>query len=500
MKILDKKLLKTISIETIILMLIAHGFVYFNIMFSHDSISVFHGGYYGDSIGIGRFLIPVWNYIRGEYYPPYLIGVLSIIIFIAINYFVIKIFDIKDKGLILAICGIFTTCVSYTLLNATYINYSDMYAFSILLNVLAIFLMRRKDRISILAILLLFISLGLYQAYIGITIGFSIILLIIDLLNKEEAKKVIKKGIIYVVQIVISLFLYYIAVKLIPRFTHIELETYYNSVSNFGNFGGFKNFIKIILGTYTNFFNTLIVSKTFHRTIVTVINGILLLLFLFIFIKKIITSKLKGSQIILLILLLLVLPFGFNIIYFMSNGIVHELMYYPIFTSFIFILYILQNIKNEKIMYFVYFLLLVSISSNIFYANQVYEKKMLEFESTKLVMNRIINRIEEIPEYEPGKTPIFFVGELNKGPIKVKKDKFDYKQVGSFTYYATTYPQTYYRFIYYYLGYPINLYDNDDAVEKTAEYRKNPEVKEMGVFPASDSVKMIDGTIVVKLS
>ena len=89
MKKIDKKLFKLIAIQTTIFMLIAHGFCYLNILYSHDSLNIFHSAYYGDSLAIGRFLIPVWNYIRGPYYPPLLIGILSIIFFIGINYLIV---------------------------------------------------------------------------------------------------------------------------------------------------------------------------------------------------------------------------------------------------------------------------------------------------------------------------------------------------------------------------------------------------------------------------
>ena len=92
LKKIDFNLLKYVAFSTIIIMVIAHGFRYFNLFYSHDSLSIFHSGYYDDSLGIGRFLIPVWTFIRGEYYPPFLIGTLSIIFMVMINYFICKIF------------------------------------------------------------------------------------------------------------------------------------------------------------------------------------------------------------------------------------------------------------------------------------------------------------------------------------------------------------------------------------------------------------------------
>ena len=94
LKKVDFDLLKYVTIITVIVMFIAHGFCYLNLLYSHDSLNIYHSGYYDDSLEVGRFLIPVWTFIRGQYYPPLVIGVLSTIFMVFINYFICKMFSI----------------------------------------------------------------------------------------------------------------------------------------------------------------------------------------------------------------------------------------------------------------------------------------------------------------------------------------------------------------------------------------------------------------------
>ena len=57
-------------------------------------------------------------------------------------------------------------------------------------------------------------------------------------------------------------------------------------------------------------------------------------------------------------------------------------------------------------------------------------------------------------------------------------------------------PEQYARFMQYYLHFPVNLATLDQimALEEHAEYRQ------MNLYPAEDSVKIIDGVLVVKMS
>ena len=137
---LEENNIKFISVITTLYMLMSHGYVYFNQIFSHDSMKIIYWGEWlmYDTVEIGRYIIPLYLLIRGKYYPPFLIGILSIIFMILLIYYLVKIFDIKNKINIALLTGILSTSCTITLLNATYIEYSDMYILSFLLTIISV--------------------------------------------------------------------------------------------------------------------------------------------------------------------------------------------------------------------------------------------------------------------------------------------------------------------------------------------------------------------------
>ena len=184
--------MKFISIITTIFMFMSHGYVYFNQIFSHDSMKIIYCGDWllYDTVEIGRYIIPLYLLIRGKYYPPFIIGILSIIFMILIIYYLVKLFDIKNKTNIAVISGILSSSCTITLLNATYIEYSDMYILSFLLAIVSAYLLlKSKMKLRIpLSILLLVISLGIYQTTIPIFVSLIIIYTILDIVKKENMK------------------------------------------------------------------------------------------------------------------------------------------------------------------------------------------------------------------------------------------------------------------------------------------------------------------------
>ena len=67
-------------ISTALFSFAAHGYLFTNELFSHDSISYFTyaTGSFDFYIGIGRFVIPVYELLKGDVAAPWLIGLLYI--------------------------------------------------------------------------------------------------------------------------------------------------------------------------------------------------------------------------------------------------------------------------------------------------------------------------------------------------------------------------------------------------------------------------------------
>ena len=131
---------------------------------------------------------------------------------------------------------------------------------------------------------------------------------------------------------------------------------------------------------------------------------------------------------------------------------------------------------------------------HVVYANQVYLKKELDKTATMALSARIIDRIELLEGYVPGETPVAFVGRLDRNDyLNRGRDEFRAldKTVGLWSDYSATYNLG--RYLTDYLNYPL-VWDTE------TDFSQLPEVQAMPAFPDAGGIRMVDGTVVVKLS
>ena len=502
---IDLNKLKLILICTLIFMVVAHGYCYVNLNFSHDSMRTFFWTK-SDTLEIGRYMIPVFLLIRGKYYPPLLVGTLTYLFLSIIIYILVDIFKVRRKLNIILISGILSTASTLTLLNATYIDFSDVYMFGILLMTLGSYICIKMKRGYIYAIIPVLISLALYQSYICFFIGIIMLFYIKEILDNKNTKEIFIRGLKSIITIIVSLIIYAISLKVVTLVTGIGLANKYNSVSGIGNFGSINNMFNLLIGTYQYTYHYIINPSTYYKTIVSILNILMLIIAIGICILSSRKNKLKNGNKYLLLILTLLLPFGINMVYFIGKGIEHELMIYSLFLLYVFMIAMLEYVNNHKstknknpikyITYFTNISLFLIIFSGVIYSNQCYLKKNLEFDTTLTTMNRVVDRIEQIEGYEVGKTKVAIIGSLANSKLSLKRREFDYEAVGLGENFSLTYYKNYKQYFENYLSYPINIVPE----EKSEKYKNKQAVKKMKEFPHKDSIKMIGDTIIVKLS
>ena len=502
---------KFVSIITTFYMLAAHGYIYLNTIFSHDSMKIIYWGdsLFYDSVEIGRYIIPLYLLIRGKYYPPLLVGMLSIIFMILLIYILILLFDIKNKINIAIISGVISTSCTITLLNATYIEYSDMYILSFLLATISLYiLLKAKIKFkTIISIVLFVISMGIYQTAFPIFLTLLFIYTIIEILKKNDVKACFKNLCKNTIICSIASVIYFIIYRLVLLVLKIKPSTCYNSVNKVAKFNSIKDMYITFKNQYKITFQFIQHPSTYYSHIVFVINICLIIITIYTLYKIIKTNKYKLFSKLLTIALLVSLTFIVNCTFFLANGVIHELMILPMFLLYLLLIVIFDRSieQKDKVFKHNYFLakrlysfLIISFCimffSAIIYSNQIYLKKNMEFDATKMTMNRIVQNIENMDEYDVEKTPIVFIGYLNNGPLAYEKPELDYKAVGQGAMYGLTYYRTYKQFLNYYMGYPVEVLDEETSL-KYAE-----KVKNMKPFPSKESYRIIDGVLVIKLS
>lgn len=488
--------------------IIAHGYCYFNEFYSHDSLL---SSQMDDAVNwqttIGRYLQWAYLEVRGSLFPPALVGFLSLVFLALSLYGIVKIFDVKSKPAIWLFGGILTANFSVSLLNATYIHDADMYMLSLLFSVWSVYLLRQTRYGFITGTVCLFASLGLYQSYFEVAVFLFMMAAVLDILRQREFASVMADGLKAILMLVLSLAVYYVGTKLALVILGAEEQDSYNSISIVGSYGSLGGVLRAAFGTYKVVVQHLLFPVTAHSTVIGLVNVVFLLYSAWAVWLLVRRRKIRGKNLTLLLVLIALMPFGMNVVYFITNsmeGMVHELMLYALVLTYIFAALITRELCREYgikpgrkrfCARLAAVLTLAVILDGVIYSNQVYLKKDLEYQTTLLTMNRIIDRIEQIDGYEIGQTPVVFVGLFSDSQLSQgDREYFDYTGTGLWSRFAISNETSLEEYFQLILNYPILLQADDGT------WSEREEVKAMSPFPASDSCRMIDGVIVVKLS
>lgn len=489
---------------TFILGLAAHLYAFMHSMFSHDSLNAFVAGTVENQskISVGRFMVPVIRSItRGSIALPWVIGFLALIYVSLSVFLIIKIFNVKSKIGIILISGIMATNVTVSASAATFIHELDINMFALLLSCTAVYFWQKNEKILwlISGVVLLTLSLGIYQSYFQVAITLMIMASIINLLDGKNFREVFIRGLKGIAMLIVSGILYFVSYNLVLKFSKIELNDRVNVLSS--SSVSFMSNIKMFLFYVVN--KIISPCAALPSKAMGIINIFLILFTLFLVVYNIFKlGKNKAKEKILALILCALIPLAVDIISFFVDGVVHTIMIYSFWFVYVFSVVIFtrnSELFNKKnIINNIAFLLVgIFVWNNILIANTCYLKKDFEQTATLSVMTRVIDDMEDIKGYIPGKTKVKIFGDIDcfetPEPFKKTNQLFGMdinNTVGnlwgkSWSYCAV---EAYFR---YYLNYPINFCDDIKA--------GNPEVKSMPCYPDKGYIKIIDNTVVVKL-
>ena len=507
LKKLDNKkdILKFTIISSIILFWLSHGFRFFNLCFTHDGLSIVEHDI-NWQVSIGRYLQPVLYIIRGDLSAPWLFNLISMFWMALSVYYLVDMFEIVRPVSILAISSIMICNNIITLSNATYMQWMDIYSLCLFLSVYSIWLIRKDHKKSYLAIILLFISMGLYQSYICVAIGLVMIMMMLELHDdKKSVKEIIRDGVCRALVILISAILFYVVWKIVLKISGIEALSHYGSDSGISDYVSsemkyalyrtYKN-VAIYLRRPYLFCTSLPAAEKITEYIVFFVNLLILAYIgLSCLIKNVIRNK-KPVRFIWQMIIYALLPMGINFVCILTLGSEHDLMMYGVCIIFILPLLLLEKSSDAESRFvrirpvFIGYIFLLAWM-NVVFSNQVYLEKALLDESANSLVTRLVEDIESVDGYEVGVTPVAFMGCYDDSDYHDDIEGFEtLKGTGLMTSAFST-SRTFGYYIHYVLNnnmYIINLTPEPD------------ELSEMTCYPTEGSVKMIDGVVVVKFS
>lgn len=270
----------------------------------------------------------------------------------------------------------------------------------------------------------------------------------------------------------------------------------YNGLSNVGHYAGFRHILRHFVGSYKYVLRSFINPTTAHKIYSITARFMLLFSAIWAIFRIIGKSKLSRINILFATMLIILFPFGTNFVYFISQGMEHDLMTFS-FTVVPLLIFPLLSVNEEvdgddflrKIKTIVYACFAVIIFSNIIFANQIYVKKDLEAKSTLSIVTRIIDRIEQTEGYVAGETKVCIIGRIEANPLLVdKRSGFNYDGTGNELLDATSCAIEVY--ISGYLGYPYKMY--------RSEYQSDI-ADSLDAFPEKNCTTIQDGILYIKI-
>lgn len=199
-------------VSAVVFGIITHSFAFFNILHNHDNIASQPGGYgIGDSMG--RWFLEILGRLSEavglNYNLTAVNGLLYVLILAVAAGFLIHTLDIRNKvsaSILGALFVVFPTVTATMIYRYTVI----FYGIGVLFSVLAVWIHTRHKFGAIFSAILIAFSMGIYQAYVPLTISLFVLdLLRLGLSGQLDAKHLILRGIRYCLTLLVGLLLYY---------------------------------------------------------------------------------------------------------------------------------------------------------------------------------------------------------------------------------------------------------------------------------------------------
>lgn len=385
--ILNRKNIK-IALITFTILLLAHLPLMTKNIISADILlnNNFYKGYSWE-ISLGRFGLYIIGIIKSFITIPHIDLIISYIIISISTVILIDLFKIKEKGKILLLILLISLSqiTSATLL----FNYCSIgYTLSFLCSILSVYLyykLENKYLKYILPIILIIISLSMYQAYLSVIITTFVIYNIKLLIeNKISYKKTLK----YLIVLIIGVLSYFVLMKISLILFHIDMSSYSNADKI-----GLKTIINIpnkVIDTYRLFYeyyftDNIIKNIYMKNNIINLLLVILIPLQIFFLTIKNKTSKLNK---ILILILILTLPIYLNSIIFTINERKLQLL---MSSSYILIpILLIITMEKNKIKYLSIILFIILFRTSLIQNQATYLTLENTFNKYNIVINSTI--------------------------------------------------------------------------------------------------------------
>ncbi len=478
-------------------------YFYFSINWYSGPDSIIEGTYLytgaDTAAASGRWMIRLINLFFGRNLIIPFVTVLFYCLFIAEATFLVAVmFNIKKTGYLVLLSALMMS-VSPVIRQFAYLYTCLCYALAMLFSVLGIKLIREKKWGGFVLGTISFLGMfGCFQSYVGAVAGLTVLLFVYDIFDGEKLSKafvklgkVVAAGAIaavsnlFVIRIVTKLF----NIQVLGRVENFSVKTMIDNI-------GFS--LKYVFVWFITFFTGDSVMKRNY------VYTVLLILLAVVFVITVIVSAKKNSLLntAVAVVAFLLVPFCMNVILILipTNGInLYMKHHYILIFGFMFALLekFHDSIANNLFQWIVYLTIAFIVSTNVISANASAICYKLSYEATYTQAELMLAAVRNLDEYDPD-MPVALGGIIRYDfTYEFFKPIYDYAFTGAGpVFWNGTYGSTASRELYFinYLGIDLKPISDDQF----RNIIRSDEFKEMPVWPAKGSVKVIDGCAVIK--
>ncbi len=460
-----------------------------------------------DMITSGRQFLTYACGISSYYNLPWINGVLAIVYLGLSSVVVVEGLGIESKvgaaltgGLLVTFPAIASTfCYIFTV---------DGYMLAVLLSALAFLVTDRKKYGFLSGIVLLGVSMGIYQAYVSFTIILCILRLLIDLIEEDKLKRIRSKIWRYLLMGIGSYVFYFVTLKIMLKLKGAEISGYQGTdrIENFVPADLPKGIIEAIksFGRFALSSNVLTTTTIMKIAFVGVVVLAILMYAICFFRKK---RYRNAIRILMVVVLIGVMPIGATLVNVLSpSTYYHLLMRLAWVLFFVFAVVLAEKIKPEGKKWKAFatkgtaLLTLLCTVILIFefgkMANVVAFNMNERYEKTYAICVRMVERLEQTEGYTT-ETKVALLGGVLDATSYPNTDITQNDLAGYFGSNGTMCIGDTAKFAEFSKHY-LNVTISTISLEEEIEITQTEEFMQMPKFPAEGSVGYIGDVLVIK--
>lgn len=397
---------------------VTHLYLFTNLLLNHDSATQLYSA--NNVLSSGRWALELLSVFSTDFQLPVVIGLISILSMAVTAGLTVRVMGLTHRVHIVLAAALLVTFPSVASI-FSYLFTADAYFLCLLMNAAAVYCAKNYRLGWAVALPLMTVACGAYQAFICYAIGLFLFDCILMLLDGAPVGKVVRRGLSYVGLCVAALILYYVVLNICLYVTGTELVDY-QGLSGM-SLANLMVFLKQIPEAYLLFGKHLL-DPAYLDAGVRLAQILYLVFALGLALWLAVAKKLYRDPLRLLLLVagVALLPLALNFVTVLSVGAeVHQLMVYSFVLLFVMILKCAELVMAERVrggkggwqgvFWANLVLCLALVWGNFCTTNTAYLRLQIKYENTIAAANRIVARVESLEGYTPD-TPVALVGYL----------------------------------------------------------------------------------------